>query len=198
MKQKYLLLSMVILLMFFLWTFMTFQGTFLMIDSSIYNYISLYINDFNTLLMKIITFFGSSLFIISVVIILLFFSKKHYLKIILMFIGEIMLNNFAKIIIKRDRPNILPLVIEKSFSYPSGHAMISTFFYFFLIYFLLNSSITKNKKILLSFICLLFIFLICLSRIYLGVHYFSDIIGGILLGLSYFYFCFYFYQKKRI
>ena len=91
----------------------------------------------------------------------------------------------AKHIIKRERPNINRIVEEKGYSYPSGHTFSATCFYG-LVMFLINiSSITLGYQLLITIALISIILLIGFSRIYLGVHYFSDCIGGLLLSSSY-------------
>ncbi|WRK51815.1 phosphatase PAP2 family protein [Coprobacillaceae bacterium CR2/5/TPMF4] len=87
-----------------------------------------------------------------------------------------------KAIVRRPRPNVDVFIRESNFSFPSGHAMAITCLYGLLIYYLYKSEIRYRK--LLIVICVLIIVLVSLSRVYLGVHYFSDIIGGILLSSS--------------
>ncbi len=91
-------------------------------------------------------------------------------------------NNILKIIIRRPRPNVLRLVKERNFSYPSGHAMISLLFYITVIV-LINKSNIKHKK-LINVILVVIIILIGISRVYLGVHYITDILGGYLISAS--------------
>jgi prepilin signal peptidase PulO-like enzyme (type II secretory pathway) len=90
-----------------------------------------------------------------------------------------------KNIFVRQRPNILRLTDASGYSFPSGHSMASMVFYGFLIYLIYLN--IKSKKIKISLICflVLLIMLIGLSRIYLGVHYPSDVCGGFLMGLAY-------------
>ncbi len=82
----------------------------------------------------------------------------------------------------RVRPDFLPLAYETSYSFPSGHAMNSLIFYTCLSFFVLNH--VKNKQLRMIFFVLsgILIFLIGISRIYLGVHYPSDVIGGYAAG----------------
>ena len=88
-------------------------------------------------------------------------------------------------IIARPRPDILRLVYETGYSFPSGHAMVATGFYGFLIY-IANKKI-KNKALrrCITILLTLLIFLIGISRIYLGVHYATDIIGAFIIGIIY-------------
>lgn len=81
----------------------------------------------------------------------------------------------------RPRPFGEHLVYATGFSFPSGHAMISTAFYGFLAYLALRLWPGRNGKIIASILIIL-IFLIGISRVYLNVHYFSDVLAGFLLG----------------
>jgi len=92
------------------------------------------------------------------------------------------INQGLKLIIKRDRPDILRLVEIGGYSFPSGHAMVSTILYgliAYIVYKLVNRKWLRN---FLVFINVLVILLIGISRIYLGVHYFTDVFCGFLIS----------------
>lgn len=90
----------------------------------------------------------------------------------------------GKLLIHRSRPGeLIPFYQETSLSFPSGHATIAVALYGFLLYFLWKHFQELKWKSTLLFAGCIIIFLIGLSRIYLGVHYLSDVLGGYLVGL---------------
>lgn len=100
-------------------------------------------------------------------------------------IGATLWMAILKNLIARERPNIIPRLIEVTdHSYPSGHSLVSTATYL-SIAFLLSRHI-KSKKLIFSVLAFtaLVVFLIAFSRLYLGVHYPSDVFSGILFGTS--------------
>ena len=95
------------------------------------------------------------------------------------------LNIILKNVFVRQRPNELRLIEETGYSFPSGHAMASTAVYGLLLYIVFRE--VKNKKIR-NIACILqaiLIFIIDMSRIYVGVHYASDVIAGTCLSIAY-------------
>ncbi|MFC3900696.1 phosphatase PAP2 family protein [Aliicoccus persicus] len=82
----------------------------------------------------------------------------------------------------RERPSILRLIEISGFSFPSGHAMGSTIFFGSLMTIFKHTDI--NYKALIMSLCAAFIVMISSSRVYLGVHYPTDIIAGIIAGLA--------------
>lgn len=98
--------------------------------------------------------------------------------------GSSLLTVVAKAIIQRERPGgLLPIVTEHSFSFPSGHAAISFAFFGYLAYFLVKNQTKWRYKINNIFFCVIAVLLVGLSRLYLGVHFLSDVLGGYLIGL---------------
>ena len=145
------------------------------------------ISDFTIPIAKFITNFGGAIILI-VVTIALFISiknKKIRLSIFSNFVIITILNQLLKRILQRPRPTEYRIIEETGYSFPSGHSMISMAFYGYLIYLIYKY--VKNKYIKWISIILLSI-LICvigISRIYLGVHYTSDVLGGFLISISY-------------
>ena len=145
------------------------------------------ISNFMTPIAKLITNFGGAIFLISETIILLIVvkNKKIGLSVALNLIIITILNILLKNIIQRPRPTEFRLIDETGYSFPSGHSMVSMAFYGFLIYLIYKY--IKNEKlkwILIAILSILILF-IGISRIYLGVHYTSDVIGGFLISISY-------------
>ena len=149
------------------------------LDTNAYQTISSYTSVSTTSFMIAITFFGSWL---AVVIICLIVMVIHFKKgvILSMNIAIVwILNYMIKFIVARPRPSVIHLVIEDNYSFPSAHAMVSFALFGFIAYLL-----WKKYKIL-SVIIILIVPIIGISRIYLGVHYTSDVIAGYLFAFTY-------------
>ena len=134
---------------------------------------------------KVFTELGSSKGIaITSIIILIVLFKKGGINNFINIVSITIINQSAKFIIRRERPE-WKLIEHGGYSYPSGHSMATFCLYGYLI-FLANKYI-KNKylKYMIYLICGWIIFLIGMSRIYLGVHYVSDVIGGYLITLAF-------------
>lgn len=156
------------------------------IDDSIYKFIISFKCDFLTLFFKVITFMASVPFIVFVCLCLLFFKKILYRKIILInIINDGVINLVLKNIFKRNRPLDIMMITESGYSFPSGHAMISCVFYGFFIYLIYKSNISFRNKVFGIIIISMLILLIGISRIYLGVHFATDVICGYIVGICY-------------
>lgn len=162
-------------------------GTIIHFDNIIYDAISKTINSGLTQFLKIVTTLGGPLGIICILILLtIFIKKKSYKKYIwLNLIIIFAINQLLKLLFYRERPNINRLVEENGFSFPSGHSMVSTAFYGFLIYLIYKEINNKKIRNILITILVILVATIGISRIYLGVHYASDVIGGISLAVAY-------------
>ena len=145
------------------------------------------ISDFATPIAKFITNFGGAIFLITLTVILfiLIKNKKIGLSIFSNLVIITVLNQLLKRILQRPRPTEFRIIEETGYSFPSGHSMVSMAFYGYLIYLIYKY--VKNKYIKwISIIALsILICFIGISRIYLGVHYTSDVLGGFLLSISY-------------
>lgn len=147
----------------------------LLFDKSILNFIVSSRTSFlNAFFIFISKYFNE--FLIAIVITLLALIKKNknlLFQLWLSFISSGILVYILKIIIQRPRP-LLNLIEETSSSFPSGHSTIM---------FALLPIIWRNSSRPIKYIWLSLSILIAFSRIYLGVHFFSDVIGGLILGL---------------
>ena len=145
------------------------------------------ISDFTTPIAKFITNFGGAIFllVLTITLFILIKNKKIGFSIFLNLVIITMLNQLLKRILQRPRPTEFRIIEETGYSFPSGHSMISMAFYGYLIYLIYKY--VKNKYVKWIFIIILSI-LICsigISRIYLGVHYTSDVLGGFFISISY-------------
>lgn len=139
-----------------------------------------------TKIFLIITNLGSPYVLILLTLLLFLLKNKKLSFIITANLGLItIINQVLKFIVKRPRPSDLFLIVETGYSFPSGHSMVSLSFYGLLIYFIYKYFKNKNLKIFLITLLSLIIVLIGVSRVYLGVHFVSDVISGFLLSLSY-------------
>lgn len=156
-------------------------------DFRIYNAIISMKSDFWTAFFRVITFFASVPFLVFITILSLFIRihKKYKVFISLNMVNDVILNNAFKYIIRRNRPLEWFLVNESGYSFPSGHAMGACCFYGLLIYLLYRSSLSNKYKVIGIIGLIILILLIGVSRIYLGVHYATDVIGGMMLACAY-------------
>ncbi len=158
------------------------------IDDIVYNYMAdNIINEKRTNIVKIVTNIASPLMVIITAMVLIIFIKNKKIKLSLAvnLIGITLINNLIKVIIARPRPNVNRLVSETGYSFPSGHSITSMVFYGYLIYLIYKYVDNRKIKIPLIIILTILIPLIGVSRIYLGVHYASDVLCGFLLGWIY-------------
>lgn len=160
-------------------------------DDAVYKFISGFISDGMTGFMKLMTFLGSGWSITALAAAIPFFvfilkKKKYYaaaLMVPLNIAAGSLLNEILKRIFLRPRPDIHRLITVTGYSFPSGHSMNSMIFYGFIIYLLLSYARPRYRYAAASILGLM-ILLIGTSRIYLGVHYASDVIAGFIMGLA--------------
>lgn len=169
-------------------TFMVMNGKLYLLDNTVYKHLFAFLEPLNlTTPFKVITNLGGPELLIFLCFILLILvqDRKVGVGISLNLVLCTLLNILVKNIVLRPRPSVASLIVENGYSFPSGHAMASMAFYGFIIYLLWQSKYRKSWKILGTTILTLVILIVGLSRIYLGVHYFSDIICGYILALGY-------------
>lgn len=192
-NNKYILyISIPLLLIILLITSKVIVGKELYIDKLAYHlFIEKLRNDKLTTFMKLATKLSNPEVMIVIAIISILFciklikNKKLSLGIILNLAGITIINQILKFIFRRERPTGYRLIEMSGYSFPSGHAMASLAFYGLLIY--ITKRLVKNKylKILLITLNIAIIILIGVSRIYLGVHYLSDVLTGYSISIIY-------------
>ena len=145
------------------------------------------ISDFATPIAKFITNFGGAIFlaVLTIILFILIKNKKIGVSIFSNLAIITALNQLLKNILQRPRPTEYRIIEETGYSFPSGHSMISMAFYGYLIYLIYKYVKNKYVKWISMALLSLLICSIGISRIYLGVHYTSDVLGGFLISISY-------------
>lgn len=186
--NKQFILLFVCLTIFIVILINVLNGNIVGFDNGIYSAISSLKSNFATAFFKGVTKFGNAetLILIAIISLIIIKNRKIGASIAVNLVTSSFINHLIKEIVQRPRPPIeLRMVEESSFSFPSGHAMTSATFYGLIIYFVLKN--VKNKK-LRNTICItlsILVFLIGMSRIYLGVHYASDVLAGFTFAIVY-------------
>ncbi|RAU82343.1 phosphatase PAP2 family protein [Pontibacter arcticus] len=136
---------------------------------------------------RFITFFASQQFLIPAALLLIgyfLFVRKHRwytLKVPVVALGSITLNVVLKYFFDRPRP-LMPLVHASGLSFPSGHSMVAASFYGLIIYLVWKHVKPAELRYLLVLLLVMFVAVIGFSRIYLRVHYATDVLAGFSAG----------------
>ncbi len=157
------------------------------IDREVYEFIYASESFITTALMLGFTQLGEvlSMIVMSLILIsilMLYKLKIHTLFILISMIASSILIPVLKNSFDRERPSMLRLIEISGFSFPSGHAMGSTIFFGSLGTIIKHTDL--NNKALLMTVCATFILMISSSRVYLGVHYPTDVLAGVVIGLA--------------
>lgn len=186
-RKKEIIIITILSILFILLSVLIATNKTINLDNNIHSYILSIRNNHLNNIFKIITNLGSAscLIILTISILIFIKDKKIGRNIIIHLSLALLLNQFTKIIFARPRPININLIKESGYSFPSGHSMISLVFYGYIIYQIHKSNINKNLKLIINTILIITILLIGISRIYLGVHYLTDIIGGFILASIY-------------
>jgi membrane-associated phospholipid phosphatase len=159
------------------------------IDMMIFDRIKPRVNTINNKIMLFITFLGKHQFLIPANLILIFYfivvKKQTWfsIRVITIAISSLVLMLLLKQLFQRKRPLSPLLKAAKGLSFPSGHAIMAVTFYGLLIYILQHAITIDWLKWILFTLVVGLIILIGFSRIYLRVHYASDVLGGFIIGL---------------
>jgi undecaprenyl-diphosphatase len=164
-------------------------------DGKVFTYLDKHVSPENNQVMVFFTYLGRHEFLIPANLLLIayfLFIKKHKwysIKVPAIAISSLALMFGLKNLFDRDRP-LVPLLEEaRGLSFPSGHALMSVTFYGLLIYIVFKGFKNKAFKWTLISMLLLLILTIGFSRIYLRVHYASDVIAGFCVGLLWLVIC---------
>lgn len=173
-------------------------------DGAVFNLVSSFQSPAVTKYFKIFTKIGDVkgyLVIVGLTIlftIVVFKKWKYTIQIIIVLALASVSNLILKRVFERTRPDIEQLVIAKSLSYPSGHAMSAMAFYGFLIFLISRFRLNITFKIIIVALLTVIILSIGISRIYLGVHYPSDVVGGYIAGLMWIFFCVFIFELIKL
>lgn len=183
-KLKYIILF-VLVIAFILITYLVKTDKIIEFDNYIYNFLTNNSNENLTLFFRVITYLANWQAIVLLCIISLIVIKNKWIGISISInsIFSTIINKILKFIFIRPRPDVLKLIVQGGYSYPSGHAMASMSFYGYLIYLINKSDFSKGKKIIFTIVLSTIILLVGMSRVYLGVHYASDIISGYIVSI---------------
>jgi len=186
MKNKIIKISGLVFLLsiFFLILFNLDSKTLKIFDEYIYLLVQTINTPFTTFFVKIVTSLASPEVVLFLVVLCLIFIKSSRIKkiIVMNSIVTVVLNQFIKSVVERSRPEAWMIVDEVGFSFPSAHAMFSLTFYSIFLYYISKSNIAKKTKVLLNILLIFLMITIPITRIYLGVHYASDVIAGLCLS----------------
>ena len=157
-------------------------------DFQVFDFLKSHVSNTNNNIMLFFTFLGTHLFLIPANILLIIyflFIKKHRwysIEIPVIALSSLALMFFLKNLFGRRRPDIPLLREAHGLSFPSGHALMSVTFYGLLIYIIWDTVKIKWLKWTFVILLILLILIIGFSRIYLRVHYPSDVIAGFATG----------------
>ncbi|BAT49032.1 phosphatase [Bacillus altitudinis] len=145
--------------------------------------------------MLTLTDFGISALLVPIMLIfsVVLFMYKRYHSIMLLFllyIAEKTVNHELKGLFARERPAFDHLVNETYYSFPSGHSMNAATIYPFIAYLFIEMvPWLKKRQKAVYMVTGCYVLMIGISRMYIGVHYVTDVAGGFAIGLALFLIC---------
>ncbi|WP_121355982.1 phosphatase PAP2 family protein [Flavisolibacter nicotianae] len=173
------------------------------VDNSIFNFLSAHvISDGLTGFMKTVTYFASATFLqiaygCLFILYLALKNIKRAFEIAAIGVGGFLVNYLMKLSFHRIRP-AHPLIDPlNNFSFPSGHATSAFILYGLLSYLIWKTDIPKPFKYLICAILILFSLLIGFSRVYLRVHYPSDVVAGFCIGFAWLLLTIYLFERLK-
>lgn len=167
-------------------------------DTAAFRWIDSYHTPFNTRMALIITFLGGGSFLFPAyiaIVLYLFWKKKKKYALMMAAVATVsfLLGALLKNLFQRERPSLVHLDVVSGYSFPSGHSLAAFTFSGMMIAVVWLGRLPKTQKVIYTVLLFLLACIIALSRVYLHVHYASDVIAGfcvtvIWLGICFIYF----------
>ncbi|MGI6093647.1 MAG: phosphatase PAP2 family protein [Veillonellaceae bacterium] len=163
-------------------------------DQSIILLVRSFTSSYMDFFMVNVTNLGSASFyalLAFVMLIILLRRKRKYeaVTLVLCVAGGAFLNEVLKQLFQRSRPDTLPLIDIGGYSFPSGHAMVSVCCYGLLAFLTIRSLASWRSKVIVFIITSIVVTVVGISRIYVGVHYPTDVLAGFAVGTTWLAFC---------
>ena len=193
-KLSFSLLGIIVLFFLCLWGVfamadMVFEDKNLSFDDRVFDAIGPWVSQTHTNIMLVITFLGSQNFLLPANILLILYylfirdNKKTAFHITIISVTSVAVMFGIKFLLQRQRP-LVPLISKAhGYSFPSGHTFTSVTFYGILAYIAYRSIKNVFLRWGIILFLLIFVLLVGFSRVYLRLHYASDVIAGFCLGL---------------
>lgn len=151
--------------------------------------------------MELFTWIGSGIPVVIITIlsmVVLYVFLRHRRELLFLgcvIAGSAILNTLLKLMFHRARPTIHRIIEVSGYSFPSGHSMAAFSLYGGLAFLIWKHIPTAVGRVLMIIVSAMFILMIGMSRIYLGVHYPSDVVGGYFMSGCWLAVCIWFYQR---
>ncbi len=184
MRSKIMITSFILFVIFFI---LICTNKIYWLDENVYKLLTYIMCEPVTLFFKFITHACGEIIVPIITVALCFKIKDKYIvkAIVLNLILIVLLNQSMKFVIQRERPNINQMIEVSGYSFPSGHTMVAVAFYGYLVHLIYRKVENKKISVIGCTSLTILIILVPLSRIYLGVHYASDILAGVFISLAY-------------
>lgn len=156
-----------------------------------------------TRFMKFFTMIGSGIPVVIIIVIVMLVlhrvlgHRRELLFLAIAVLGSVLLNTLLKLLFQRARPEINRIIEANGYSFPSGHSMTAFSMYAALAFLVWKHIPSRLGRLLLIVLSSLLILMIGTSRIYLGVHYPSDVLGGYFMSGCWMAACIWFYQRYQ-
>ncbi|MEO8884535.1 MAG: phosphatase PAP2 family protein [Mucilaginibacter sp.] len=162
-------------------------------------------NPLLNLVMKAVSYPGympyAAVMVLATVLVFYVKKRKREALFLLLTTGSSLISTIVKFMVNRPRPSknfVKVIIATHQQSFPSGHVFFYVVFFGFLALLMyMLKHINNTLRLLVVIGCMLMIFIIPVSRVYLGAHWFTDVLGGFLLGILYLFALSYWYLKGQ-